>query len=496
MWYTVCSRAINASINSLYDTYATNKLFLCRIYRYATYNEGMPRVVPEIELEAICALVESHPSGIGLQAMNRTLEFPLHSRTLQRRLNRLVREGRIASVGANKGALYFPVGSSTAAVEKAATHEIPLSKESVALRNKVTQPVSRRTPVGYDIEFLNSYLPNETRYIDKKTTATLAEFGSVGIEDLPAGTYLRQLMDRLLIDLSWNSSRLEGNTYSLLETQRLIEVGVKAEGKGLKDAKMILNHKAAIELLSTQSDSLDFNAYTICNLHALLADELLYDNNARGRLRTKAVGISGSVYMPLENPQLIDSQFQLFLLKASAIHDPIEQSFFAMVHLPYLQPFEDVNKRVSRLAVNIPLMKHNLCPLSFIDVPQDEYVHSLLAIYELNKIDYLRDLFVWAYERSAAKYSAIRQTLGEPDPFRFKYRSLVGNCVSEVVEGTMDKTKAIARISEFANSQVPKKDRHRFIEIVEGELMSLHIGSIARYKLLPNIFETWLKNWE
>ncbi len=118
----------------------------------------------------------------------------------------------------------------------------------------------------------------------------------------PAGTYVQQIFNRLLIDLSWNSSRLEGNTYSLFETERLLELGESAEGKDAREAQMILNHKAAIELLVGQAAEIGFNRYTILNLHALLSDNLLGDPQACGRLRNRPVGIEGTVYHPLEVP--------------------------------------------------------------------------------------------------------------------------------------------------------------------------------------------------
>ena len=96
-----------------------------------------------------------------------------------------------------------------------------------------------------------------------------------------------------------------------------------------------------------------------------------------------------------------------------------------MVHLPYLQPFDDVNKRTSRLSANIPLIRENLSPLSFVDVPEQAYIDGLLGVYELNQIELLRDVFVWAYERSCARYSAVRQPLGEPDKFRLRYRDRI-----------------------------------------------------------------------
>src|SRR6202034_4835816 len=189
--------------------------------------------------------------------------------------------------------------------------------------------------------------------------------GRPQIAGQPAGTYAKRIFNRLLIDLSWNSSRLEGNTYSLLDTKRLIELGQEAEGRGHLEAQMILNHKDAIEFLVSAADEIGFNRYTILNLHGILAQNLLPDEAAPGRLRRIAVGIEKSAFHPLEVPQLIEECFNQLLATAQAIHDPFEQSFFAMVQLPYLQPFDDVNKRVSRLAANIPFIKGNLSPLSF-----------------------------------------------------------------------------------------------------------------------------------
>lgn len=111
------------------------------------------------------------------------------------------------------------------------------------------------------------------------------------------------------------------------------------------------------------------------------------------------------------------------------------KAFFAMVHLPYLQPFEDVNKRVSRLTANIPFIRQNLSPLSFIDVPERASIEGLLGVYELNRVDLLRDVFVWAYERSAQRYVAIHQSLGEPDKFRLRFRNELIEVVNEIVRG-------------------------------------------------------------
>ena len=234
---------------------------------------------------------------------------------------------------------------------------LPLSKSGAEVQAYVRQPLAKRKPVGYDRSFLDSYRPNVNAYLSPAERTHLIEVGTPESGEQPAGTYAKQILNRLLIDLSWNSSRLEGNTYSLLDTKRLIDFGEEAEGKERLEAQMILNHKDAIEFLVSSAADIGFNRYTILNLHAMLANNLLPDEAAAGRLRHIAVGIEKSAFHPLEIPAVIEESFDQILATAAAIKDPFEQAFFAMVQLPYLQPFDDVNKRVSRLAANIPLSR-------------------------------------------------------------------------------------------------------------------------------------------
>jgi len=463
----------------------------------------MPKKIPEQELEAILAIVADHPDGVQVRAIRDGLEFDLPPRMMQRRLALLVEQKRLVAEGRGKGRRYrLPVISGEAhLVSGGAKPEargevyVQVSPEGETIKQAVREPIQNRSPVGYNRAFLDDYGPNETFYLPLETRQRLLDMGRSPDGQRPAGTYARKIYSRLLIDLSWNSSRLEGNTYSLLETERLLELGEAAEGKDALEAQMILNHKSAIELLVEQAEEVGFNRYTILNLHALLSDNLLTDPQACGRLRTIAVGVGGTVYHPLEVPQLINARFQEVLETAAAISDPFEQAFFAMVHLAYLQAFEDVNKRVSRLAANIPLIRENLCPLSFVDVPERAYIDGILGVYELNRIELLRDVFVWAYQRSCARYSAVRQSLGEPDPFRLRYRTLVAEIVAEIVRGSMDKKAATAFIKQRAMKDVPQEDQARLIEVVETEVMSLHEGNIARYRLRPAEYQIWLERW-
>ena len=167
-----------------------------------------------------------------------------------------------------------------------------------------------------------------------------------------------------------------------------------------------------------------------------------------------------------------------------------------MVHLPYLQPFDDVNKRVSRLGANIPFIKGNLCPLSFIDVPRSTYTEAMLGVYELNRIDLLKDVFIWAYERSAARYAAIRQSIGEPDPFRLRYRAALREIVGEIVRGCMGRRAAFVHIAAWADANIkPADDREPFREMAERDVLGLHEGNYARHRITPAEFDAWRRIW-
>jgi Fic family protein len=464
-----------------------------------------------IPWDTILEVVNRFSKGASLEEIMLGLDPVIPRRTLQRWLAFLVKNNTLSSVGKARATryklLHIPKKflleeesqNSTTFSTLQGIISFPISDAAALIQQKVSQPLHARKRVTYNKAFLEGYKPNHTYYLPENVRKRLAIFGNTQNTQegkYPAGTYARQIFHRLLIDLSWNSSRLEGNTYSLLETERLLDFGNVAAGKDFKETQMILNHKAAIEFLINAADEIGINRYTILNLHTLLSDNLMSDPGASGRLRTFSVGISHSTYLPIAIPQVIEECFELLITKASQIEDPFEQAFFLMVQIPYLQAFGDVNKRTSRLAANIPLIRNNLSPLSFIDVPELMYVSGLLGVYELNRIELLRDVFVWAYERSCALYSTTRQAIGEPDPFRLQYRNAIKLTVTEIVHHGLNKTQAIHAIRQQAHKSIPEQDQARFIETVERELSSLHMGNIARYQLRPKEYENWKKTWQ
>jgi hypothetical protein len=471
-------------------------------------------------------IISAEPRGVGIEMLMQSLGEEASRRTMQRRLEEFMRLGWIERHGKARATKYHVTETGRATLlrgepgrlEPSMLREDPppmptpqrelvlpklgqsagpeLGEESKHLRDIIRQPQALRKVCGYRREFLDTYQPDKTAYLPETLRKHLHGIGqSEHMAAMPAGTYARHVLDRLIIDLSWNSSRLEGSTYSLLETDHLLALGKSDDPVRFLEMQMILNHKAAIEFLVESPDELGFNRYTFLNLHAILSEGLLKNANSEGALRTIPVGVGGTVYHPTNQPALVEECFDLILRKAAAISDPLECSFFLMVHLPYLQPFEDGNKRTSRLSANLPLIQKNMSPLSFVDVPVRDYTDGILAVYELNRIELLRDLFAWAYERSAGRYASIRQEMGDPDPLHVRYRIEVKDRIRDVVVNRMGKMTAAEALRRWALQNITASDRAHFIEIVEERLLALNEGSIARVRVRPSEFAAWWPVW-
>lgn len=433
-------------------------------------------------------LIKQAEKGIGVHQLLYSLKDNPSKRNVQRLLTELVEEKAIYRLGKGPATVYQAPYSSRLSQ---AADKLSFSDTSKNIINQVSQPLSARLPVTYHREMLDVYKPNKTEYLDQSTRAILHQIGKTSGQMLPAGTFAHEILNRLLIDLSWASSKLEGNTYTRLDTQRLIEYGESVEGKDLIETQMILNHKDAIRFLVEDIEQIDIKKPTLLNLHGLLSFNLLPNPEDCGRIRSKIVDISGTAYKPIAIPQIIDECFDVLLEKASQIKDPFEQSFFLMVHIPYLQPFMDVNKRVSRLSANIPLLKNNLCPLTFIGMPEQSYIQGTLGIYELNEISLLKEVYVMAYERSAQEYLAVHQSFVPPDPLKFKYRTQMRELVNMIVKTGNENPHQ--KIQDYAKSQIALADQSLFIKFVVEELNRLHEGLLAVYKLNTADFEKWKK---
>ena len=449
----------------------------------------------EKETQEIIAILAKHPEGLRRGEIGKNLTKPIGDKTLQRRLGSLVKAGEIYKSGDRRATKYFLKGlkgtdiGTEEAPDRDKAHPI-FSEGSLEALNYLASPPHAREIVSYNRDFLESYVPNETEYVPKEFREELSKAGQRFDEALAAGTYAKEICERLLIDLSYNSSRLEGNTYSLLDTERLVVEGVTAEGKVPEESVMIMNHKEAILFLVENAEEIELNCFTIFNLHNLLSQDLLANPDSCGSIRTIEVNVGKSTYKPLANPHILRESLELILLKADAIEDPFEQSFFLLVHMSYLQAFEDVNKRTARLASNIPFIKKNLCPLSFIDISQEDYSRAMLLVYEKNNVMPMAELFVFAYKRSCDQYKSAKEAVGEIDAYRVQYRAQRKQVMGQIIAGDLHGKAKDAHIVEFCEkNEIPQPEK--FTAMTSADLAALHAGAIVGLGITERQLADW-----
>lgn len=308
-------------------------------------------------------------------------------------LKSAVEWGWIERTGVTRGTVYRPT---------------PQFLHHVAIKN-MQEPMTKRAKVGYNAKFLGSYVPNETFYLTVEQRATLrancAE-GSFKAHDDAVSQEVR----RFMADLSHNSSAFEGVDIEYADTITFLEQNIESRHMSPMDAAILRNHYNAIRYIvdhthyPPEEDDLVISEFEIRSIHSMLSDGLLKDSRKQGRLRHEYVEISNSCYIPTAQPDEIAAEFKQISEKAAAIHDPYEQAIFLLVHIPYLQPFEDCNKRTARLVCNIPLLTKGILPISWSEVSQKDYTDSLLCVYEKNSVYGLCNLFVDACKRSFERF--------------------------------------------------------------------------------------------
>lgn len=235
-----------------------------------------------------------------------------------------------------------------------------------------------------ELELKNEY------YIEKKAILT---------KDSPA--ILRREWERLIIELSWKSSEIEGNTYTLLETEALIKEHQFAKGKDKAEAQMILNHKTALDFILKNSDYFfPYNEEKVKKMHSFLVNNL----NIRDDFRNHPVGIGGTLYRPLAKEKEIAEVMKNLTTLITHQKNPFEKAFLALVMIAYIQPFEDGNKRTSRIISNAILYAHNCAMLSYRDVEVTEYKKAALLFYEQNNVAYFKQIFMEQFIFSTQNY--------------------------------------------------------------------------------------------
>jgi Fic family protein len=254
---------------------------------------------------------------------------------------------------------------------------------------------------NYNFELLDSIPDDIFSDVEIQELNNATEVYTKNIQSI-SQTLEEKELERFIIELSWKSSKIEGNTYTLLDTEKLILRGIEAVGHDKDEAKMILNHKEAFKFV--RDNALTFKELDLAKIeevHKILVRDL----NVNYGLREKAVGVTGSIYRPLDNIHQIREAVELLCKVINKTPSSYEKAMLVLLGLSYIQPFEDGNKRTSRLVANSVLLAHGYAPLSYRSVDENEYREAVLVFYELNSLVPFKKIFIEQYIFAAQNYA-------------------------------------------------------------------------------------------
>ena len=260
----------------------------------------------------------------------------------------------------------------------------------------------RQVQSSYNFELINGLLAETRLFSDKEQShldALQDEFRQ-HVSELTDNEY-RKEMERLGIDLSWKSSQIEGNTYTLLETERLLRESKTAEGKTREEAVMLINHKDALSFVLDNPDYLkELTVSHIEDIHQLLTKDLSIDKG----LRRHRVGITGTNYHPLDNEFQIREAMRDACELINSKSNIFEKALLTLILLSYIQPFSDGNKRTARITSNAILIANDYCPLSFRSIDSIDYKKAMLIFYEQNNLYAFKQIFMEQFEFAVKEY--------------------------------------------------------------------------------------------
>ena len=445
---------------------------------------------------AVLNCLESSSVPLSVPDLIKKLGSDYPERTVRRWLAHFVSQGLVEKKGQKRSTLYWRSSEEATSSINEQQHQLQtlhsafFSIEAINAIDRIRQPIFERTPSSYDFNWFDAYTPNVTYYLTQSERSQLEQAGKRNLAQEPAGTYARKISNRLLIDLSYNSSRLEGNTYSLIETEQLLSDGLGVEGKLDVERVMILNHKEAIRYLIDNVHKLKPDLNEVCTLHYLLSDALVLNSDS-GKVRNQAVKIGGSTYIPSAERSALQEQLEQICEKADRIINPYEKSLFLLVHIAYLQAFIDVNKRTSRLSANIPLMSNNLVPLSFNDVDKEDYSSSMISVYELKTARPIAELFCFSYLRTCLQYDATVESM-EFDEIRVRYRQQRRDLVRHIISTKVAGDKLTTYIANYSERNIPANDVDAFHKSVADELKEIGPHRIAGMGITVTELSEWL----
>lgn len=328
--------------------------------------------------------------GISSKEIFDNISFSVSYATVKRMITKLVEDNILIRKGYGKSTKYF--------ISPCFEIIYPVDIDSY-YEEEIDQ---REIKDNFNLDLISQTLTqcNLFTKVELEELNALEEKFETNISALSKTEYKKE-MERLAIDLSWKSSQIEGNTYSLLETERLLKERLTAAGKTKEEAIMLLNHKDAIDFISENPDYLNtLSISKIEDIHSLLIKDLGIDKN----IRKRRVGISGTNYKPLDNEfQINDALGDMCKLVNSKVNI-FEKALLILVLISYIQPFADGNKRTARIVSNAVLMNNNYCPISFRTIDPVEYKKAMLIFYEQNNISAFKEVFINQFKFAVNTY--------------------------------------------------------------------------------------------
>lgn len=344
----------------------------------------------KIDLEnRLLDYIKKHPNSSSREIFDR-LENVVAFATVKRTISLLLDKNFIITIGRGKATKYFisPSFDVLFPINIEAYFEKEIDEREVKevfsfnLIKEVLKEISLFT--HDELEKLTSLQNNFTENTSKLTKA-----------------HYNKEFERLAIDLSWKSSQIEGNTYSLLETEKLLQEKETASGKTKDEAVMLLNHKVALDFILNNPDYVNpLTVARIEDIHSLLIEGLGIDRNIRNR----RVGVSGTNYKPLDNEFQIKEALEDMCFLINSRENIFEKGLLALVLLSYIQAFSDGNKRTARIMSNAILINNKYCPLSFRTVDSVYYKKAMLIFYEQNNISAFKKIFIEQFEFAVNTY--------------------------------------------------------------------------------------------
>ena len=339
--------------------------------------------------KAVVEFIRGNPS-LSSKEIHNGVQLEVGYATLKRVLTKLTLEKLIITTGKGKGTKY----------EIAPAYKLFYAIDVDAYFEKEID--DRDIKGNFNLELIPKVLKGVTVFTDseiKKLNALQNKYKQ-NISQLTKEEYAKEL-ERLAIDLSWKSSQIEGNTYSLLETERLLKEKETAGGKSKDEAIMLLNHKEALDFIIGDPSYIDpLTIARVEDIHSILIKELGIDRNIRNR----RVGISGTNYRPLENEFQIKEALQNMCNLVNGTDGTFEKALLVLILLSYIQAFGDGNKRTARIVSNAILIGNNYCPVSFRTIDSVEYKKALLIFYEQNNITAFKKIFMDQFEFAVETY--------------------------------------------------------------------------------------------